>query len=226
MTGVRAGDTLRMHAEPSARSRVISRIPPDAQGLAALGCAAHPTFAEWQRMTAAEKARSAKARWCKVRHGGTTGWVAGRFLAEGGPPERPSARSVVGPWTVGCEGGACSVEQVGLGGSRRTLLRLEPQPDGNARIIVDAPRLPRSGALTIFMDGEQVSAGPIGPVRSRTGSRIVLDPDDITAGLLRRLPGHKNMVLSWPGEERGVEFHLDDFTEAVGRLRAMPQSGR
>jgi hypothetical protein len=226
VTGVRPDDTLHVHIEPSARSRVVSRIPHDARGLAALGCTAYPTFAEWQRMTAAEKARGAKARWCKVRHGNVTGWVAGRFLAEDAAPDRQSARTNVGPWAVGCDGTSCALEQVGIGSRRRTVLRIELQGDGNARFIFEAPRLPKSGTLSMYMDGTQVSAGPIGPVRSKTGSRLVLDPDDITAGLLRQMPGHKNMVVSWPGEERGVELHLDDFAEARERLKAIQRAAR
>ena len=86
VVGVAPGDVLNMRADPTASSRIVGRIPAAATGLRNLGCRGVPTFEEWQRMSEAEKRRAARLRWCRVEFRGNTGWVAGRFLREGGPP--------------------------------------------------------------------------------------------------------------------------------------------
>ncbi len=86
VVGVARGDVLNMRAEPNAASRIVGRIPAGAMGLRNLGCRGIPSFEEWQRMSEAEKRRSARSRWCRVEFQGRIGWVAGRFLREGGPP--------------------------------------------------------------------------------------------------------------------------------------------
>jgi hypothetical protein len=82
VTGVAANSVLNIRAEPSAQSRKVGEIPHDARGLQNLGCVGGPTFAEWLKMTEAERKRAARNRWCRVRYRGIVGWVAGRYLKE------------------------------------------------------------------------------------------------------------------------------------------------
>lgn len=220
VTGVRVDDALNMHTEPSARTRTIARIPHDARQIRNLGCRGAPTFQQWQRMSPAERERAARARWCKISFGGKTGWVAGHFLAEDGEAAPTANPTKIGAWTLSCQPAPCALEQVGVGTSRRTVLRIEPVAAPNARIIVDRPGLPRTGTFTIYMDGELITSGPIAPVRDKSRSLLMLEPDDITLGLLRQMARHKNMVISFPGAERGVEIHLEDFGRAWEETRA------
>lgn len=213
VTGVRADDVLNMHAEPNARSRTIAGIAPDAKGLKNLGCTGLPTFEQWSRMSEAERVRSSRARWCKVGYQGKTGWVAGRFLKEGSTVAPVGQASTIGPWTLRCAEG-CQLEQAGVGTQRPTLLRLAPREGTNAEITLERAGLARRGTLAVYMDGETITEGPLAPLVDKTGKRLVMTPDDITLGLLKQMARHKNMVLSFPGEERGVEIHLDRFEEA------------
>lgn len=218
VSGVRTDDVLNLHKEASAKSPVVARIPPRETGLKNLGCTGMPTFVQWQGMTAAERARSSKARWCQVDFRGQRGWVAGRFLSEGSAKPTGSSTTTVGPWTLRCASSVCAIEQVGIGATRRTLIRIEPRPADSAQVIVERAGLPAKGTLSIYMDGELISEGPIAPIRSKDGKSLAMTPDDITAGLMRQMVRHQNMVLSLPGEDRGVEFHLDHFSEARKQL--------
>jgi hypothetical protein len=82
VTGVAADGVLNIRAEPSAGSRKIGEIPHDARGLQNLGCTGGPSFAEWLKMSEAERKRAGRDRWCRVRYQGIVGWVAGRYLME------------------------------------------------------------------------------------------------------------------------------------------------
>jgi hypothetical protein len=210
VVGVTAPDVLNMHVEANARSKVIAGIPSDARGLRNLGCTGIPSFAQFMAMTPAERARSGRARWCRVSYGGSEGWVAGRFLRE-------SRDTVIGPWTIVCRDRSCVVEQTGLAGSRRTKLSIEPAGAQNATITISRSRLSRQGALSIHMDGQLVSSGPVAPIRTADGRQLKMTPDDVTAGLLRNMMRHKTMVMTFPGETAGVEFHLEQFEEALQR---------
>ena len=214
VVNVEAPDVLGLHAEPSARSPVVAGIPAGTRGLKNLGCTGIPSFRQWMEMSAAERERSSRARWCRISHGGVTGWVAGRFLAESS-----AAGSNVGPWTIVCrQKGPCGLEQTGLGGTRRTRIRIEPTADRNGEITILRADLPRQGVLSIHMDGKLISSGPIAPLKSADGRRLTLSPDDISAGLIRDMARHRTMVLSFPGEARGVEFHLERLSDALSRI--------
>lgn len=223
VSGVRAHDVLNLRTEATTRSTVITGIPYDATGLRNLGCSGGPTFSEWQRMSAAERERSARDRWCKVEYQGRDGWVAGRFLKESAAaPERAGSQrsgstqasaSTIGPWKIVCSA-TCRLEQRGVGSQRPSLLRLEPREGNNAEISIIRAGMPQQGTLSIYMDGETITQGPIAQLTGKGDDRLVLTPDDITAGLLRQMARHKNMVLSFPGEERGVEIRLDRFADA------------
>ena len=86
VTDFAADGVLNIRAEPSAGSRKIGEIPHDARGLQNLGCTGVPSFAEWLKMSEAERRRAGRDRWCRVRYQGIVGWVAGRYLMEDGNP--------------------------------------------------------------------------------------------------------------------------------------------
>jgi hypothetical protein len=217
VSGVSAGDVLNMHSQSNARSPTIATIPHDGKGLKNLGCTGIPTFAQWSRMTPSERQRAARARWCRVELAGKKGWVAGRFLKEGSRPASNRRLNSMGPWTLRCEK-SCALEQVGVGSAQRTVLRLERRETNNAQVTIERRGIARQGVLSIYMDGKTITQGPIAPFAAKSGGRIVMPPDDITLGLIKQMGAHKNMVLSFPGEERGVEIHLDQFTEAWAGL--------
>lgn len=81
--GVRPGSVLVIRAGPSLDAARLGAIPADGTGLRNQGCTGGPAFAEWQAMTAAERAAAAKRRWCRIEYRGVEGWVAGRYLVEG-----------------------------------------------------------------------------------------------------------------------------------------------
>jgi len=82
VSGVASNDVLNIREEPSASANKIGHIPFDGDGIRNLGCEGGLTFAQWQRATEAERAASARDRWCRISYRGVEGWVAGRFLAE------------------------------------------------------------------------------------------------------------------------------------------------
>ncbi len=217
VTDVRADDALNVHTQSNARSPTIAKIPHDAKGLKNLGCTGVPTFAQWSRMTPSERQRAARARWCRVEFAGNKGWVAGRFLKEGGPPTGGQTLRSFGAWTLRCTA-TCALEQVGVGTSQKTLLRLERREGTNAQITIERRGITRQGNIWIYMDGKTITQGPIAPFVVKGGGRIVLPPDDITLGLIKQMAVNKNMVMSFPGEVRGVEIHLDHFAEAWAQL--------
>ena len=94
VTGVAADSVLNIREEASAGSRKIGEIPHDARGLQNLGCTGVPSFAEWLKMSEAERRRAGRSRWCRVRYQNIEGWVAGRYLMEDSNPvavlEHPS----------------------------------------------------------------------------------------------------------------------------------------
>lgn len=83
--GVTAGDTLHIRSAPNAHARKLGEIPPDGTCLRNLGCQGGLSFKEFTELTPAQQAQRLRSnpRWCKVEYRGITGWVAGRYLAEG-----------------------------------------------------------------------------------------------------------------------------------------------
>jgi len=84
--GVAADDVLNIRAEPSPHATEVGSIPPNADCVRNLGCQGGLTFQEFQTLNPAEQAERLKQnpRWCRIEYQGVTGWVAGRYLAEGG----------------------------------------------------------------------------------------------------------------------------------------------
>jgi predicted Fe-S protein YdhL (DUF1289 family) len=88
VTGVRSDDVLHLRDVPSAESRSLARIPPNARGLKHLGCRRNqPPMDQWVRMSEAQR-REALTQWCRVEFRGKQGWVAGRYLKKDTGPAR------------------------------------------------------------------------------------------------------------------------------------------
>ena len=84
VTGVASNDVLNMRDVPSADSKSVGQIPPNARGLKHLGCRRNqPPLEQWARMNQAAR-REALTQWCRVEYHGQQGWVAGRFLKPDG----------------------------------------------------------------------------------------------------------------------------------------------
>jgi hypothetical protein len=86
--GVEPGDALNIRAEPDARARKVGAIPHDGRCIRNLGCRGGLTFQEFTGLTPEQQQQRLREnpRWCRVEYRGVTGWVAGRFLAEGACP--------------------------------------------------------------------------------------------------------------------------------------------
>jgi hypothetical protein len=83
--GVAKGDTLHIRAEPDPHARQVGEIPPDGACIRNLGCRGGLTYEDFTTLSPKEKAQRSREnpRWCRVEYQGITGWVAGRYLAEG-----------------------------------------------------------------------------------------------------------------------------------------------
>ena len=88
VTGVSKSDVLNIRAAPEARAAKVGAIPPDGTCIRNLGCKGGLTFEEFSTLNKSEQTRRLKQnpRWCQVEYQGITGWVAGRYLTEGGCP--------------------------------------------------------------------------------------------------------------------------------------------
>lgn len=88
VTGVSSNDVLHLRDVPSADSKSLAKIPPNARGLKHLGCRRNqPPMEQWARMNEAQR-REALTQWCRVDYRGQEGWVAGRFLKRDSGPGR------------------------------------------------------------------------------------------------------------------------------------------
>lgn len=82
VVGVRPGSVLNVRERPEPDSRKIGTLPHDATHLQNLGCQGEPSLEEWTAMSVKARLDAKTARWCKIRHDGRDGWVAGRYLSE------------------------------------------------------------------------------------------------------------------------------------------------
>jgi hypothetical protein len=88
VTGISNGDVFNIRSAPNYRAAKIGQIPPQASCIRNRGCQGGLTFSEYSTLSEADKAKRLKQnpRWCKIDYENITGWVAGRYLAEGGCP--------------------------------------------------------------------------------------------------------------------------------------------
>ena len=88
VTGVAANDVLNLRASPHAKAAKVGVIPPGATCVRNLGCQGGLSLAEYTTLSPAQQKERLRQhpRWCRVEYRGVTGWVAGRFLAEGSCP--------------------------------------------------------------------------------------------------------------------------------------------
>jgi SH3-like domain-containing protein len=92
---VAAGAVLNLRAEPSTSAKVLARIPAATGCLRNLGCKGGLSFQEFTTLSEVQQRQRTREspRWCRVDYQGTTGWAAGRYLAEDGcaaPPVSPA----------------------------------------------------------------------------------------------------------------------------------------
>lgn len=85
VVGVRKVDVLNLRSAPSAHAKQVGQIPPGSVCVRNLGCQGGLSFKEYSTLSASERSRRIKQnpRWCHVEFGGQSGWVHGRYLAEG-----------------------------------------------------------------------------------------------------------------------------------------------
>jgi uncharacterized protein YraI len=85
VTGVAANDVLNIRSEPDPHAAKVGAIPPNGTCIRNLGCKGGLTFQEFTELSPAQQAKRLQEnpRWCRVEYRGITGWVAGRYLAEG-----------------------------------------------------------------------------------------------------------------------------------------------
>jgi hypothetical protein len=85
VTGVAVGDTLNIHTEPHAKSKVIGEVARETDCLRNLGCKGGLTFQEFTSLSKVEQEQIKKERprWCKIAFDGVEGWVYARYLQEG-----------------------------------------------------------------------------------------------------------------------------------------------
>lgn len=88
VVGVAATDALFIRSQPGAHSTKLGEIPPGGRCIRNLGCKGGLTYQEFSTLSKQEQAKRKKQnpRWCKIEYQGIKGWVAGRYLAEGGCP--------------------------------------------------------------------------------------------------------------------------------------------
>lgn len=88
VTGVSPNDVLNIRAVPKPNGAKLGTIPPGGTCIRNLGCQGGLSFQEFSTLSKAEQAARLKRnpRWCRVEYQGVTGWVAGRYLAEGSCP--------------------------------------------------------------------------------------------------------------------------------------------
>jgi hypothetical protein len=84
--GVANDDVLNVRARPNLRAENLREIPPDGICIRTLSCKGGLTFQEFIKLSPAEqeKRQQENPRWCKGEYQGVTGWVAGRYVGEGG----------------------------------------------------------------------------------------------------------------------------------------------
>lgn len=126
----------------------------------------------------------------------------------------------VGAWRVVCQAGSCNAYQYGRGGSVPTIVRVKPGVPKAPEIRVEGGPFTPSGEVRFTIDGEWVTGGLASTLRAESGDDLVLEPDDITCALARRMKKGILLELTVPrgGSVERVKFDLDGFAEALGQV--------
>jgi hypothetical protein len=97
--GTPSGKGFEIHATADRHSAVLGVIPGAATCLRNLGCQGGLSLEEFSTLPKEAQALrlAANPRWCQIEYQGTTGWVEGRYLAEGAcqSPARDPNQTVV-----------------------------------------------------------------------------------------------------------------------------------
>jgi uncharacterized protein YraI len=85
VTRVRPNDVLNIRAAPTANAAKLGSIPRGGRCIRNQGCQGGLSLQEFSTVSQAELAQRLKQnpRWCRDEYQGITGWVAGRYPAEG-----------------------------------------------------------------------------------------------------------------------------------------------
>ena len=85
---VAADDVLNIRAEPSPKAARLGAMPAGADCIRNLGCQGGLSLQEFTTLSKAQQQQRLREnpRWCRIEWRGITGWVAGRYLAEGSCP--------------------------------------------------------------------------------------------------------------------------------------------
>lgn len=77
-----------------------------------------------------------------------------------------------------------------------------------------------SGEVRFSIDGGWDAGGTASVLRASSGGDLILEPDDITYGLARKMKNGKLLELTVPrGEDSEIiEFGLEGFAEALHRV--------
>ncbi|USG61975.1 META domain-containing protein [Sneathiella marina] len=87
LNDVASHSALNMRSGPNAASRIVGKIPADADGLADFGCVGGLDADQSASATAAQRQAALKTRWCKIGYKRIIGWSAAQFLTEGTGPD-------------------------------------------------------------------------------------------------------------------------------------------
>lgn len=88
VTGVKPDDVLHLRDVPSADSKSLADIPPNARGLKKIGCMRVQLSMDRYMYMSKEERNNAQAPWCRVEFKGQQGWVSARYVKEEGAPKR------------------------------------------------------------------------------------------------------------------------------------------
>lgn len=88
VTGVRSDDVLHLRDVPSADSKSLAGIPPNARGLKKIGCMRVQLSMDRYMYMSKQERNDAQAPWCRVEYQGRQGWVSARYVKEEAAPKR------------------------------------------------------------------------------------------------------------------------------------------
>jgi hypothetical protein len=88
VTGVRSDDVLHLRDVPSADSKSLADIPPNARGLKKIGCMRVQLSMDRYMYMSKEERNNAQAPWCRIEYKGLQGWVSARYVTEEAAPKR------------------------------------------------------------------------------------------------------------------------------------------